>query len=118
MIHVETKRKKERLLPGHLLSLLLIGGVLYLFLVGTQGMTAKTEAEQRNMLDQAIRRATIQCYAIEGRYPPSVEYLEEHYGLSTDREKYHVFYDGWASNIMPDITVFPASEEEEGLSWQ
>ena len=73
---------------------------------------------QLNVLDQAIRRATIQCYAIEGRYPPSVEYLEEHYGLSIDREKYYVFYDGWASNIMPDITVFPASEEEEGLSWQ
>ncbi len=118
MIHVEQKRKKERPSFGYLLSALLLGGCLYLFLLGTQGIAARTETEQLNVLDQAIRRATIQCYAIEGRYPPSVEYLEEHYGLSIDREKYHVFYDGWASNIMPDITIFPVSEEEEGISWQ
>ena len=118
MIHVEQKKKQNRSSFGYLISGLLIGGFLYLFLIGTQGIASKTESEQLNVLDQAIRRATIQCYAIEGRYPPSVEYLEEHYGISIDREKYHVFYDGWASNIMPDITVFPASKEEEGLSWQ
>ena len=118
MIHVEMKRKIERPIFGFLLSLILIGGFLGLFLLGTRGISSKTEAEQLSVLKQAIQRASIQCYAIEGRYPPSVEYLEEHYGLSIDREKYHVFYDGWASNIMPDITVFPASEEEEGLSWR
>ena len=118
MIHVERKRKQTRSLFGYLISVLLIGGFLYLLLIGTQGIASKTKTEQLNVLDQAIRRATIQCYAIEGRYPPSVEYLEEHYGLSIDREKYHVFYDGWASNIMPDITVFPASDVEEGLPWQ
>lgn len=117
MIHVEQKRKKERSAAGYLVSVILLGGFLYLLLLGTQGIASRTETEQLNVLDQAIRHATIQCYAIEGRYPPSVEYLEEHYGLSIDREKYHVFYDGWASNIMPDITVFPASEEEEGISW-
>ena len=118
MIHVERKRKQTRSVFSYLISVLLIGGFLYLFLIGTQGIASKTKTEQLNVLDQAIRRATIQCYAIEGRYPPSVEYLEEHYGLSIDREKYHVFYDGWASNIMPDITVFPASDVEEGLPWQ
>ena len=43
--------------------------------------------------------------AIEGRYPPSVEYLEENYGILIDRDKYDVFYSGFASNFMPDITV-------------
>lgn len=118
MIHVERKRKQEQPLWGYLISGLLLGGLLYLLLIGTRGIVSKTESEQLQVLDQAIRRATIQCYAIEGRYPPSVEYLEKHYGLSIDREKYYVFYDGWASNIMPDITVFPASNEEEGFSWQ
>ena len=118
MIHVERKRNETRSFFSYLFSILLIGGFLYLFLIGTKGIAFKAESEQLNVLDQAIRRATIQCYAIEGRYPPSVEYLEEHYGLSIDREKYYVFYDGWASNIMPEITVFPASDEEEGLSWQ
>ena len=47
----------------------------------------------------------MQCYAIEGRYPPSVDYLEENYGILIDRDKYDVFYSGFASNFMPDITV-------------
>ena len=73
----------------------------------------RTEEEGARNLVQAVRRASVQCYAIEGRYPPSVEYLEENYGIAIDRERYHVFYEGFASNIMPDITVFPVSELEE-----
>ena len=115
MIHVKQNRKQTRPFFGFLLSGLLICGFLFFFLIGTREIASKTESEQLQALDQAIRRATIQCYAIEGRYPPSVEYLEEHYGLSIDREAYYVFYDGWASNIMPDITIFPASKEEEGF---
>ena len=42
---------------------------------------------------------------MEGRYPPSVDYLEENYGILIDRDKYDVFYSGFASNFMPDITV-------------
>ena len=40
------------------------------------------------------------------------EYLEEHYGVQIDRTRYHVFYEGFASNIIPDITVIPAQEQE------
>ena len=50
-------------------------------------------------------------------YPPSVEYLEEHYGIQIDRERYNVFYSGFASNIMPDITVIPAKGGEDS-EWQ
>lgn len=109
MIHVEqTKQKKS--LWNYLGSVLILVGCLFLFLMGTGNMAEKTEAEQMNVLTQAIQRASVQCYAIEGRYPSSVEYLEEHYGLTIDRDKYNVFYSGWASNIMPDITVIPVNE--------
>ena len=64
-----------------------------------------------NMVN-AIARACVQCYAIEGRYPPSVQYLEENYGIRIDRNRFHVFYEGFASNIMPDITVISVSEKE------
>ena len=37
-------------------------------------------AGDQETLKKAIARASVQCYAIEGRYPPSIEYLEEHYG--------------------------------------
>lgn len=82
-------------------------------------MESKSEEESLASLRNAIQRACVQCYAIEGRYPPSVEYLEDHYGIVIDRDRYHVFYDGWASNVMPDITVLPAepdSREKGGRS--
>lgn len=57
-----------------------------------------------------MARASVQCYAIEGRYPPSVEYLEENYAVQINRKKYNVFYDGFASNVMPEITIIPIDE--------
>lgn len=109
MIHIE-KKKRERGSLGYILSFaaLLLG--LLFFLACTRSIAGKAGEERLNALAEAVRRASVQCYAIEGRYPPSVEYLEEHYGVSIDRSRYHVFYDGWASNIMPEITILPADQ--------
>lgn len=118
MLHVQVQKEK-RSLSGYLLSLLLFLAVLFFFLFGVRAMESKSEEESLASLRNAIQRDCVQCYAIEGRYPPSVEYLEEHYGIVIDRDRYHVFYDGWASNVMPDITVLPAepdSQEKEGTS--
>ena len=118
MLHIQVQKEK-RSLSGYLLSILLFLAVLFFFLFGVRAMESKSEEESLASLRNAIQRASVQCYAIEGRYPPSVEYLEEHYGIVIDRDRYHVFYDGWASNVMPDITVLPAepdSQEKEGTS--
>lgn len=109
MIHVEIKKNTTHRVRNCILSLLLLVGFLCLILLGVQEVSSRAGEEQLHALDQAIRHATIQCYAIEGRYPPSVAYLEEHYGIFIDHEKYYVFYSGFASNIMPDITVIPAN---------
>lgn len=107
MLHIEIPKRRSSL-PGYLFSILLLGVVLYLFLCSVGAMQSRTQEDQLKALTDAIRRASVQCYSIEGRYPPSVEYLEENYAVVIDRNRYHVFYDGWASNIMPDITVLPA----------
>lgn len=115
MLHVEIKKQKSSL-PGYLLSLLIFAGILLLFLFCIRSMAGRTREDRLHALTDAIRRASVQCYAIEGRYPPSVEYLEENYGIVIDRRQYHVFYDGWASNLMPDITVLPV--EGTGMQHQ
>ncbi len=56
-------------------------------------------------LKDAIRRGALQCYAVEGVFPPSLEYLEEHYGVRVNRESFAVSYDAFASNQPPDIRV-------------
>ena len=57
------------------------------------------------VLEEALRRAAVACYAAEGIYPPNVEYMVEHYGLQIDSRRYVVSYTSFAENLMPDITV-------------
>lgn len=63
-------------------------------------------------LELSIRRAVASCYAMEGSYPQSLEYLEKHYGIQIDYKKYSVFYEIFADNIMPDITVLERNDEK------
>lgn len=62
-------------------------------------------AEGRHRLEDAVRRGAVTCYASEGIYPPTLQYLEEHYGVQVDESRYTVFYDAFSENLMPEITV-------------
>ena len=87
------------------LSVVLVLAVVIWFAVAA-GNTASGQREAgRRQLEDALRRGAAACYAAEGIYPPTVEYLQAHYGIQIDREKFHVFYEVFAENIMPQITV-------------
>ena len=53
----------------------------------------------------AVKNAVLTCYAVEGTYPESLEYLREHYKLAYNTERFVVEYDAFASNVMPEIVV-------------
>lgn len=86
--------------------LVLAAGIWFLTATGNLGDGQKEAGRQQ--LETALRRAAVACYAAEGIYPPTVQYLTDHYGIQIDREKYHVFYEVFAENLMPDITVLTA----------
>ena len=65
----------------------------------------RSQQEQTKTLEDALLRATLTCYAVEGRYPDGVEYLQNNYGIVYDEEKYIVVMDAFAMNILPDIRV-------------
>lgn len=75
----------------------LIYGIRYTHEVGRQ--------EERIILERALKRAAVQCYAIEGRYPPDRYYIEKHYGVMIDESDYNVYYEVFADNMMPEIQV-------------
>lgn len=56
-------------------------------------------------LETTLRRTAVACFAAEGRYPPSLGYMREHYGIQINDELYAVDYVVFADNLMPDITV-------------
>ncbi len=78
----------------------------FLFLIlGVHDISSSSNGENLKLLQESVKRATVQCYAIEGMYPPNIQYLEDHYGVTFDHEKYIVHYEVFASNILPDIKV-------------
>jgi len=62
--------------------------------------------EGRRQLEESLRRAAVAYYATEGIYPPTLEDLVRRSGVQIDRTRYRVFYEIFADNLMPDITVW------------
>ena len=79
--------------------------ILLYFLGGVSNLSQGRKTEDKQQLEEALRRAAVACYAAEGIYPPNVEYMVEHYGLQIDSRRYVVSYTSFAENLMPDITV-------------
>ncbi|RKM55932.1 hypothetical protein D6853_10140 [Butyrivibrio sp. X503] len=69
-----------------------------------------TIEKQQESLENALARDIVQCYAIEGRYPPSLSYIKEHYGLVYDDNTFFVDYRPIAANLYPDVTVIRANK--------
>ena len=89
------RRKRDwRFLAGCVISAAVFGMVVGMFLMGMDSFLARAGGGSPRLLRDGITRACVQCYAIEGRYPPSVQYLQEHYGVQIDEDRYYVFYDG------------------------
>jgi len=91
---------KELILP-----LILFAGFMLFLIVGLNNARYAASQEGLQFLERSVMKATVQCYAIEGMYPPNVAYLEDNYGVVVDREKFIVHYDVFAGNILPVIFV-------------
>ena len=79
---------------------LILGGYTLIGRIGQASGSAETQ-----LVRSAVRSCAITCYAVEGAYPATVEYLETNYGLKYNKDAYIIAYDAFASNIMPDIRV-------------
>lgn len=93
--------KRWRTVGSILVTALVFGGCW----MGIQSISIQTRKQQKISLENAIRKDMVQCYAMEGHYPESLEYLEEHYGLTWDKDHFLVAYEVLGTNMMPDVTV-------------
>lgn len=79
--------------------------LLIFFLSGIYSVSNTSLAKRQESLETALNRSISQCYAVEGTYPPSLEYLVTHYGLTYDSDEFLVDYEYYGSNLLPEITV-------------
>ena len=75
------------------------------FVLLVNGITVKGGNQEISMVRDAVKNAALTCYAVEGMYPADLQYLRDHYQLSYNEERYIVYYEAFASNLMPSIRV-------------
>jgi len=75
------------------------------FLAALFSASRRNEARELETIESALQRAIVTCYAVEGKYPPSLDYIYENYGVRVDEGRYAVFYDVVAANLMPSVQV-------------
>lgn len=94
---------KKRMKIGATLPIM--AAALLCFSLAVSRLERDRQAEGKQLLEDVLRRTAVACYASEGFYPPDVAYMQEHYALQYDETRYVVYYEVFASNLMPDITV-------------
>jgi hypothetical protein len=77
--------------------------IAFIFLVNT--ITTRGDGRELEIVRDAVKNAALTCYAVEGMYPDDLQYLRDHYNLSYNEDKYVVYYEPFASNVIPSIKV-------------
>lgn len=111
--HARIKTKSA--LSGVWLSLGLFAIVFAIFIFGTVSLSAGSAKRQRESLENALTRDIVYCYATTGKYPESLSYIKDTYGLYYNDELFYVDYKIRGSNLFPDVTIIDLVEEKAPL---
>ena len=104
---------KKKLISGTAFSILLFVGILMFFVGSISNASNEIDENEVKTLRTSIDKAIVNCYAIEGAYPESIEYIEEKYGVVIDRDKFIVIYEILGPNVLPNVIVKPLNEIQE-----
>lgn len=110
MRHRFVTEKSSSYLKNLLISLGIFAAVFLAFWLAVSSVSSRTDEEEMRTLQTAVMRGITHCYAIEGTYPSSLDYLKENYGLIYDEDHYFIDYQPLGSNLMPDVTIIPRKE--------
>ena len=97
----------KRILSSFSLSIFIFIAVIMIFIFGISSISNSSVVNDQEILTEAINRDIVHCYCIEGMYPPNVKYMEDHYGLLYDSDKYIIDYEYIGANIMPKVMIIP-----------
>lgn len=98
-------QKKQHTYRKFILSVCAFLVIIVLFYQGIESLSTSSVKRQKESLENALTRSITYCYAVEGAYPESLNYLMEHYGITYDKDRFFVDYKVSGANIMPDVTI-------------
>ena len=88
-----------------LLALAVFAALILCFCALVAGISDKGDEKEIELVREAVKNAALTCYSVEGVYPEDTEYLRKNYGLTYNEDRFAVFYDAFASNLLPTIQV-------------
>ncbi|MDO4198729.1 MAG: hypothetical protein Q4D13_07055 [Erysipelotrichaceae bacterium] len=89
-----------------IVSLLLFLLCAVILFMGFNSISSSSSSSDLSRVEDSLRKGIIECYAIEGKYPESLDYLRENYGVYFDEESYQLHYRYLGANMMPELMVF------------
>ena len=106
------RKRKHSFARSLTVSIIVFAVLVFASTMLFRGVSAKSSEAQTELVRDAVKRASLTCFAVEGAYPTTLDYLKKHYGLIYDEDRYFVRYEAFASNILPDIRVTERGAEE------
>ena len=103
--------RKERWKTKGYISFVIFVVIIAILFYAVLRLTAISQTSDTELLYKAINRAVVNCYAIEGRYPESLDYLIEKYGVIINDDRYLVHYEVFASNVKPSVRIIIKGEQ-------
>ena len=107
------KKREHRTVREFALPVLSFLVVLCVVWIALGNLSQGTDEQMLEAVRRAVTRTAVQCYALEGEYPASLDYMEENYGLHIDHARYAVHYPRVGGNLLPQIAVFPVGDAPE-----
>ena len=101
---------KKRIFSSFNVSVVIFVTTIVLFIYGIAAVSNSSLVNDEEILIKAINRDIVHCYCVEGMYPPDVNYIKDHYGLTYDDDKLIVDYEYIGANIMPKVTIIPKAK--------
>ena len=102
------RRFRKEIAAGLVFVALIVG---FAAMVGS--ITNSSGDQEINLVQEAVKNAALTCYAAEGSYPDSLDYLRQNYRLAYNQERFVVDYEAFASNLMPTINVLERGNIDE-----
>ena len=100
-----TKKKSARDILQRITPILFSVLVLVIFYFSVSSLSASATDEQKKNLESTLRRGIMQCYALEGSYPESLDYLLNNYPIYYNENSFYIDYQIIGQNIYPSVSV-------------
>ena len=94
-------------MAARIFNILVIGAAAGVAIAALLISEPENKDRQAAQLVNIIKKAAVQCYALEGAFPDNIRYLKR-YGVVFDEKRYYFHYEfNGISNYMPNVYVIP-----------